>query len=72
MWWRILAYVVSAVCLVATVMFTISAETTPHVYQASGYGDLAANKSIWCVLRFQVPLSVFMNTSSQVLVFCGA
>ena len=52
MWWRILAYVVSAVCLVATVMFTISAETTPHVYQASGYGDLAANKSIWCVLRF--------------------
>ncbi|KAI0271174.1 serine carboxypeptidase [Russula aff. rugulosa BPL654] len=22
-------------------------ETTPHVYQASGYGDLAFNKSIW-------------------------
>ncbi|KAI0271169.1 hypothetical protein BGY98DRAFT_1006915 [Russula aff. rugulosa BPL654] len=22
-------------------------ETTPDVYQASGYGDLAGNKSIW-------------------------
>ena len=25
-------------------------ETTPGVYQASGYGDLTANESIWCVL----------------------
>ncbi|KAI0271170.1 serine carboxypeptidase [Russula aff. rugulosa BPL654] len=22
-------------------------ETTPHVYQASGYGDISANKSVW-------------------------
>ena len=62
-WWRILACAVSAVCLVATIVFTIQAETTPHVYQASGYGDLAANKSIWFVLRFEVPLSIFMKRS---------
>ena len=59
-WWRILAYVVSAVCLLgATVVFTIFAETTPHVYQASGYGDIAADKSIWFVLPFEHPFSIF-------------
>ena len=31
------------------VILTIWAETTPGVYQASGYGDLATNKSIWFV-----------------------
>jgi hypothetical protein len=45
-------------------VFTIYAETTPHVYQASGYGDLAANKSIWFVLRFEAPFPVFMNIPS--------
>ena len=50
-WWRIQAYAVSVVCLLlrATIVFTILAETTPHVYQASGYGDIAADKSIWFV-----------------------
>jgi len=42
-------------------VFTISAETTPHVYQASGYGDIAADKSIWFVLRFDDPFSILMN-----------
>jgi hypothetical protein len=53
-WWRILAYAVSAVCLVGTMMatFTIPLETTPHVYQASGYVDIDKNKSIWFVSRF--------------------
>jgi hypothetical protein len=33
-------------------MLTICVETTPDVYQASGYGDLASgNKSIWFVLH---------------------
>lgn len=27
-------------------------ETTPGVYQASGYGDLTATESIWCVSDF--------------------
>lgn len=26
-------------------------ETTPGVYQASGYGDIASNESIWCVFN---------------------
>ena len=34
------------------VMLTICVETTPDVYQASGYGDLASgDKSIWFVLH---------------------
>jgi hypothetical protein len=33
------------------VVLTVWVETTPGVYQASGYGDLAANKSIWFVLH---------------------
>jgi len=33
------------------VILTVVAETTPGVYQASGYGDLASDKSIWFVLR---------------------
>jgi hypothetical protein len=44
------------------VILTVLAETTPGVYQASGYGDLAANKSMWSVLRlgsFCLFLSVF-------------
>jgi hypothetical protein len=64
-WWRILAYVVSAVCLGTMVTFTIPLETTPDVYQASGYGDIAANKSIWFVSRFDfdVPFSYFNKRS---------
>ncbi len=41
------------------IVFTVSAETTPHVYQASGYGDLTANKSIWFVFYFGVSLRNF-------------
>ena len=51
-------------CLGATSVFTILAETTPHVYQASGYGDLAANESIWFALCFEVPFSIFTNIPS--------
>lgn len=28
----------------------LHAETTPGVYQASGYGDIAKNESIWSVV----------------------
>ena len=28
-------------------LIILSAETTPGVYHASGYGDISANKSIW-------------------------
>ena len=66
-WWRILVYAVSAACLVATVVFTILAETTPHVYQASGYGDLFANKSIWFVLHFKVSMNIPLTGSSFLL-----
>jgi hypothetical protein len=38
------------------IIFTVSAETTPHVHQASGYGDLASNKSIWFVFLFGISL----------------
>ncbi len=34
----------------SSVIFTVLAEDTPGVYQASGYGDLAPDKSIWFVL----------------------
>lgn len=41
------------------VVLTVWAETTPDVYQASGYGDLASgDKSIWFVLYlagFSIP-----------------
>ncbi len=50
-WWRIHAYVVGPFCFLRTrVIFTVMAETTPGVYQASGYGDLAPDKSVWFVL----------------------
>lgn len=29
-------------------------ETTPGVYQASGYGDLTSSESIWYVVRYSV------------------
>jgi hypothetical protein len=41
-------------------IFTLSEETTPGVYQASGYGDLAANKSIWFVLHFEYFLCFYL------------
>lgn len=38
--------------------FGCCAETTPGVYQASGYGDISANESVWCVAfcawRFEI------------------
>jgi hypothetical protein len=53
--WRILVYVVRTFFFVVdpTVVFIVSLETTPGVYQASGYGDLAANKSMWFVLHLE-------------------
>ena len=36
-------------------IFTLLEETTSGVYQASGYGDIAANKSIWFVLTSGLP-----------------
>ena len=33
------------------VILTVLVETTKGVYQASGYGDLASDKSIWLVLH---------------------
>ena len=57
-------YAVSAVCLLGTtVVFTIPAETTPNVYQASGYVDIAFNKSMWFVLRSEVPFYIFNKHS---------
>ncbi len=37
------------------ILITLLEETTPGVYQASGYGDIAANKSIWSVLGSGLP-----------------
>jgi hypothetical protein len=53
----------------STIVFTVSAETTPNVYQASGYGDLSANKSIWFVFHFGVSLCNYQSYP-QVLVLC--
>jgi hypothetical protein len=39
------------VCGEPTIVFTVVEETTPGVYQASGYGDLTANESIWFVFH---------------------
>jgi hypothetical protein len=35
-------------------------ETTPGVYQASGYGDISANKSIWFVLHIYCSLCFYL------------
>ena len=44
-------YAVGAfVCGAYDVILMVLTETTPGVYQASGYGDLASDKSIWFVL----------------------
>lgn len=54
------------------IIFTVSAETTEGVYQASGYGDLSEDKSIWFVFHFGASLCNFYHFSNQqVLVFCG-
>jgi hypothetical protein len=42
------------------IVFTISAETTPHVYQASGYGDISANKSVWFVFHLERSLYFYL------------
>jgi hypothetical protein len=46
------------------------AETTPGVYQASGYGDLSANKSMWFVLHLECSLCFYLISTKQVLVLC--
>ena len=43
------------------IILTISTETTPGVYQASGYGDLTADKSMWSVLRLRVLCTNLMD-----------
>jgi len=48
-----------------------SVETTPHVYQASGYGDLASDKSIWFAFHCQFAASLCNLFYWQVLVFCS-
>jgi hypothetical protein len=46
----------------SSVIFTVSAETSPDVYQASGYGDLtSADKSIWFVLHLEGFLGIFVS-----------
>lgn len=35
-------------------------ETTPGVYQASGYGDLTATESIWCVVHQVIQVDKFI------------
>jgi hypothetical protein len=65
MWWGHL------VCC-HSLSFTLLAETTPGVYQASGYGDLAADKSIWYVNYLGSPsLVLLICILQQVLVLCG-
>ena len=50
---------------------TVLVETTKGVYQASGYGDLASDKSIWFVLHLGGSLFFQIMFYRQVLVFCG-
>ena len=52
------------------IIFTFLAETTPGVYQASGYGDISANKSIWFVLHLECSLFFYLCSTKQVLVLC--
>jgi hypothetical protein len=54
------------------VILTIWAETTPHVYQASGYGDLASNKSIWFVLHLRGSLCLSSECSTDRFWFFAA
>ena len=46
------------------VILTVWAETTRGVYQASGYGDVNADKSIWFVLKFGCSPFLFICVSS--------
>ena len=43
------------------IILTVWAETTEGVYQASGYGDVKADKSIWFVLNLGDFSVVFLN-----------
>ena len=52
MWW---GYTVSFVMHPLSYSHFL-AETTPGVYQASGYGDLSVDKSIWYVLHLECSL----------------
>ena len=56
----------------STIVFTILAETTPHVYQASGYGDLSSTKSIWFVFHFGVSLCNFYHCPTNRFWFFAA
>ena len=50
-------------------------ETTPGVYQASGYGDLTADESMWYVflqIWFVHTPHIYCLTTTQVLVFRSA
>jgi hypothetical protein len=42
------------------VKLIILIETTKGVYQASGYGDIASDKSIWSVLHLIISLCLFV------------
>ena len=48
------------------------AETTKGVYQASGYGDLASDKSIWFVLHLKRSLCLFYQCSTDRFWFFAA
>ena len=53
------------------VVLIVWAETTPGVYQASGYGDLAANKSIWFVLHLGCFSISFINVTDRFWFFAA-
>ena len=53
------------------IIFTVLAETTEGVYQASGYGDITDSKSIWFVFHSGASLcNFYLCPNQQVLVFC--
>ena len=66
MWWGLFLYDPSPVIL------TNLAETTSGVYQASGYGDLALDKSIWFVIHLEGSLCFFHQRSTDRFWFFAA
>jgi hypothetical protein len=59
MWWVLLVYDPYPVIL------TVLKETTPGVYQASGYGDIASDKSIWFVIHLIGSLFYLWSTTGS-------
>jgi hypothetical protein len=53
----------TCICLDPPAALTSFAETTPGVYQASGYGDLSANESMWFVSGLGDPICHTLLTS---------